>query len=117
MSLVSSRNQSRCNAPNSSVLFAGNPPTLTGLDDDMWASQLLTLMGDSVVLNFSFTGTPGYAGVERVELTMFNCPEWGIFVQDIYISPTGSAEAPITTTCTKFQTSCVSLVTVRMPYS
>ena len=34
---------SRCDAPTSSVLFYGNIPALTGLDDDMWASQLLTL--------------------------------------------------------------------------
>ena len=34
---------SRCDAPDSSVLFDGNIPTLTGLDGDMWASQLLTL--------------------------------------------------------------------------
>jgi hypothetical protein len=33
----------RCNTPTTSVLFDGNIPTLTGLDGDMWASQLLTL--------------------------------------------------------------------------
>ena len=31
-----------CNTPRSSVLFDGIP-TLTGLDGDMWATQLLTL--------------------------------------------------------------------------
>ena len=34
---------SKCEASTSSVLFDGNIPTLTGLDGDMWASQLLTL--------------------------------------------------------------------------
>ena len=37
------RDQSRCEAPTSSVLFDGRIPILTGLDGDMWASQLLTL--------------------------------------------------------------------------
>ena len=69
----------RCNAPNTTVLFDGNTPTLIG---SKWARQLLTLRGDTI-LSFSFSGTPGYAGVERIELTMFNCPEWGISVQKI----------------------------------
>ena len=78
----SSRGQIKCYTPTGSVLFDGNIPTLTGLDGDKWASQLLTLRGDTPLF-FDFTGTPGYAGVERVELTMFNCPEWGISVQQI----------------------------------
>ena len=50
--------QSRCDTPTSSVLFDGNIPTLTGLDGDMWASQLLTLRIKNVIrreIIFDFT--------------------------------------------------------------
>ena len=71
-----------CNTPTSSVLFDGNIPTLTGLDGDMWASQLLTLQitnPGEITLNF----TASLFIVESVELVMFNCPEWRISVQTI----------------------------------
>ena len=69
---------SRCEDPTSSVLFDGNIPTLTGIDGDMWASQLLTLQirnpsGIEIISDFV-----GRTGVGRVELVMFNCPESGI---------------------------------------
>ena len=59
---------SRCDVPTSSALFDGNIPTLTGLDGDMWASQLLTLQttnGREIIS--VFMGTPE---VGRVELVM-----------------------------------------------
>ncbi len=79
-----------CNEPTTSVLFDGITPTLTGLDGDMWASQLLTLYTDSLIpditdITFDFEATPGYVGVERVEVVMFNCPEWGISVDSIIL--------------------------------
>ena len=66
-----------CLRPMSSVLFDGHVPTLTGLDGDMWASQLLTIQPSTTVI-FDFTDTLGYDRVERVEVVMFNCPQWGI---------------------------------------
>ena len=75
-----------CSKPNSSVLFDGHVPTLTGLDGDMWASQLLILQTTErltlnpnalvadVIFDFSVTDTPVY----RVEVVMLNCPQWGI---------------------------------------
>ena len=63
--------------PNSGVLFDGHVPTLTGLDGDMWASQLLTIDTTQSVI-FDFTDTPGYVGIQRVEVVMFNCRQWGI---------------------------------------
>ena len=71
--------------PTSSVLFDGNVSTLTGLDGDMWASQLLTIntTANTAEITFDFTDTPDYTGVERVEVVMFNCPEWGISVRAI----------------------------------
>ena len=79
---------SRCDAPTSSVLFDGNIPTLTGLDGDMWASQLLTFqpMSTSLSLVFDFTTLAGFSRVLQYEVVMFNCPEKGIGVQTITTS-------------------------------
>ena len=70
-----------CSAPRSSVLFDGIP-TLTGLEGDMWASQLLTLSTStsSASITFDFSnptdrnGPTNYAGVSVIEVVMFNCP-------------------------------------------
>ena len=72
-------NRLTCITPTSSVLFDGNVPTLTGLDGDMWASQLLTT-ANTAEITFGFTDTPDYTGVGSVEVVMFNCPEWEISV-------------------------------------
>ena len=77
-----------CLQPTTSVLFDGRVPTLTGLDGNMWASQLLTIRRANIFTNvtFDFTDTPGYDRVERVEVVMFNCPQWGIASTDIHLS-------------------------------
>ena len=70
-----------CNAPRSSVLFDGIP-TLTGLEGDMWASQLLTLNTSTSSANITFdfsnptdrNGPTYYAGVSVIEVVTFNCP-------------------------------------------
>ena len=112
-----SSGQSECLDPTSSVLFDGNIPTLTGLDGDMWASQLLPLQshnGASQGIVSAFTNTPNYEGVERVELVMFNCPEWGIEVQNIRLLAGTSAPASrsVVGTFSPNITSCDSLVRV-----
>ena len=104
---ASFRDRSRCEVPTSSVLFDGNIPTLTGLDGDMWASQLLALQlhnPNRRDILLVFRGTPNYTGVE---LVMFNCPEWGIALDNIELwgatslggttrSPRGSFRPTIT---------------------
>ena len=82
-----------CNAPRSSVLFDGIP-TLTGLEGDMWASQLLTLntSTSSACITFDFTNTTdtigqtSYAGVSVIEVVMFNCPARGIRARSIAVN-------------------------------
>ena len=106
-----------CDAPASSVLFDGNIPTLTGLEGDMWASQLLTLQTTNQVrrnITFDFRDTPGFIGVARVELVMFNCPEWGISVQTVtlLIAPSLSGGISVVRTITPSITSCDSLVRI-----
>ena len=46
-----------CSRPTNSILFGGNVPTFTGLDGNMWASQLLTIEApdNSVKFTFYFT--------------------------------------------------------------
>ena len=106
-----------CEAPTSSVLFDDIIPTLTGLDGNMWANQLLTLQlnrpsGSEII--FDFTGMSNYEIVERVELVMFNCPEWGIAVQNIGIWRAQSISGPRNLAGAFFSTiaSCDSLVRV-----
>ena len=69
-----------CESPASSVLFDGIIPTLSGLDGDMWASQLLTLNSLTRFSELSFT-FPSTTQVQAVEVVHFNCPFWGISVQ------------------------------------
>ena len=106
-----------CLQPTSSVLFDGRVPTLTGLDGDMWASQLLTIQTTQSVTNviFDFTDTPGYDRVKRVEVVMFNCPQWGIASTDIHLSGATARGQPFNTyASTTFSslTSCDSFVRV-----
>ena len=75
-----------CNDPASSVLFDGHIPTLTGLDGDTWASQLLTIQESSVLITFDFTATPNYTGVEAVEVVSFSCLEWGMTTREIKLA-------------------------------
>ena len=72
-----------CSRP---TLFDGNVPILTGLDGDMWASQLLTIEvpGNSVEFTFHFTDTPGYARVREVEVVMFTVGTITLQRQEIF---------------------------------
>ena len=70
----------------SSVIFDGVIPTLTGLDGDTWASQLLTIRSNNTDLHSNFFNPPeGFDGLSRAELVLFNCPQWGISVQNITV--------------------------------
>ena len=106
--------QTTCQQPNSSVLFDGHIPTLTGLDGNMWASRLLTIRraNISTSVTFDFTDTPGYDRVERVEVVMFNCPQWGIASTDILFSGAIARGQPLKTISVSSLTSCDSLVRV-----
>ena len=108
-----------CFTPARSVLFDGNVPTLTGIDGDMWASRLFTIntTANTANITFDFTTTPNYTGVERVEVVMFNCPEWGISVRIISlfgaISTSGGRRfltsiSPTTTSCDSLVRVCIS---------
>ncbi len=84
-----------CNTPRSSVLFDGIP-TLTGLDGDMWATQLLTLdTSTSSSITFNFNGIANYVGVGTIEVVMFSCSMRGIGANSISIR--SSDDSPIGT--------------------
>ena len=78
-----------CSYPETSVLFDGNIPTLTGLDGDSWADQLLTLNTSNIALleeKYSiFHLTLLSVQRLRLEVVLFNCPEWGIATSRITI--------------------------------
>ena len=102
--------------PNSGVLFDGHIPTLTGLDGDMWASQLLTINTMESLTNaiFDFTDTPGYDRIERVEVVMFNCPQLIASTTIVLLGATARGQ-PFTTFASgsiSSLTSCESLVRV-----
>ena len=122
-SVSSNEFRSTCADPTSSVLFDGVIPTLTGLDGDMWASQLLTLRRQSssfarATVLFDFTDTQGYVGLSRVEVVMFNCTEREISASTITVftssSPSAEARSQILSLGIA-NTSCDSLVTVCAP--
>ena len=107
-----------CEAPATSVLFDGSIPTLSQLDGDMWASQLLTARNDratipSAQLFIDFFNQLGGVGAERVELVIFNCPEWNITVQTINIEDVIAGEVIGSLNLTL--SSCESLVKVCIP--
>ena len=81
-----------CTPPTSSFLFDGNVPIRIGLDGDIWASQLLTIntTANTAEITFDLTDTSDYTGVGRVEVVMFNCPEWRISVRAINLYDTTS---------------------------
>ncbi len=83
-----------CNTPRSSVLFDGVTPILTGLDGDMWATQLLTLnTPTSSSITFSFNGVDNYVSTGTIEVIMFSCSMRGIGANSISIR--GSDNSPI----------------------
>ena len=105
-----------CPTPATSVLFDGDIPTLTGLDGDMWASQLFTVertTGSIVALTLDFTALgQAYNGFTRVSVAIFNCPLWGIGVTsvDVLTSQRVSFEinsSPIS--CESLVTACIDV--------
>ena len=83
-SFTNSSGTLNCTDPSSSVLFDGHIPTLTGLDGEMWASQLLTMspLADRTQIAFDFSGS---INLIRVEVVMFNCPQWGIGTESLVV--------------------------------
>ena len=80
---------SACLTPTSSVLFDGVIPTLTALDENMWASQLMILYDPEfgsnnnlgIYIRTDFGDEP--VSIGRIEVTIFNCPQWGTAVEYI----------------------------------
>ena len=85
-----------CIAPRSGVLFDGIP-TLTGLEGDMWASQLLTLntSTSSASITFDFTnptdrnGPTFFTTVSVIEVVAFYCPAREIGTSNVLVSANG----------------------------
>ena len=81
---------STCSSPASSVLFDGVIPTLTALDGNTWARQLMILQraiyGDNSFQIYSSFHNTYYTWIRRVEVVLFNCPQWGTAVDKIDVA-------------------------------
>ena len=118
---------SKCSSPNSSVLFDGVIPTLTGLDGNTWARHLMILQqpmfgSSSFYIYSSFTN----ASIRRVEVVLFNCPQWGTAVDRIsigflyprfssYLSRDNIYAYPTVFSCDSFVKVCIPLDTTYIP--
>ena len=109
-SVSGNEDTSACINPTSSVLFDGVIPTLTRLNGDMWANQLFTLNGTGSTIEIAFAIT--ISQLVRVEVIMFNCPEWRISVQSISLRDNdgiviGSSDLNSITSCDSLMRLCV----------
>lgn len=121
-STLSQQGMSQCVSPyvTSSVLFNGYFPAVLSFNSSDWASQLLILQPfpkqqSELLIDWStsITRTRTAVILSKVEVVMFNCPDWGIAVESITFSvPAAGIVATIETTN---PTSCDSLVTFCFP--
>ena len=109
---------STCRYPTSSVLFDGVIPTLTALDENMWASRLMILYRPEFgSTNFRITTDFGDkpVNIRRVEVTIFNCPQWGTAVHTLYVENYVSYYYRTIATVYPTVISCDSLLKVCIP--
>lgn len=108
---------STCTEPRKSVLFDRNIPTLTGLNGNTWARDLLTLSigsaSTSITFDYNYPSRRAFY-VARIEVAMFNCPQWGISIKEVRLSLRNSQR--ILGPFYPLATSCDSLVRVCIPY-
>lgn len=75
-----------CTEPNSSVLFDNKIPTLTGLDGETWAEELLTLgFNNRLAIHLDPPKANILTETWKIVVVLFNCPQWGISVEKIVI--------------------------------
>ena len=66
-----------------------------------------------IAIDFHFRNNPNFTRVDRVEVVMFNCPQWGIGVESVSVRALETDATPIsTTTISQDVTSCNSLMKV-----
>ena len=104
-----------CYDPTSSVLFDGIIPALTGLDGDVWATQLLTLRSTSLMADpenvyraYIIAYFPNPTALSRVEVVMFNCRPWGISAPSLTINTINPDSVGIDS-CNSLVRTCVPL--------
>ena len=96
-SLISETNSEICNG--SSVLNDGILPALSGVRNDpasQWANELFTMNRsgtEEIVVSVQLPS--GNINYDRVELSVFNCPQWGIYAPQVMVYATGSLSGTI----------------------
>ena len=100
-----------CYEPKFSVLCDGIIPMLSDLDGAGWAGHLVTLRLDPSFPNPTALFTV-HREISRVEVVMFNCPQWGIAIRAIQSISVIEGEEFFYETKTVTLSSCDSLVRV-----
>ena len=91
-SLISETNNEICNG--TSVLNDGVLPALSGVSSDpasQWANELFTMNRagtDRILVSVQLPS--GNFVHDRVELSLFNCPQWGIYAPQVMVYFTSS---------------------------
>ena len=87
---MSGTNNEICNG--TSVLNDGVLPALSGVSSDpasQWANELFTMNRsgtDPIVVSVGLPVVTPAPNHNRVELTVFNCPQWGIYAPQVTVS-------------------------------
>ena len=89
-SSISGTNNEICDG--TSVLNDGILPALSGVSNDsasQWASELFTMRRsgtDQIAVSLELPSGPTH---DRVELAVFNCPQWGIYAPRVIVEIAG----------------------------
>ena len=96
-SSISETDSEICNG--TSVLNDGVLPALSGVSSDpasQWANELFTMNRSGTDrIDVSVQLPPDNINYDRVELSVFNCPQWGIYAPQVMVYATGSLNGTI----------------------
>jgi hypothetical protein len=103
-----------CSQPTTSVLFDSDiPSNISELDNTNGGHGLLTMstITTSNIIVYDFTHAPGYTGIQRMEIIMFNCREQGTAVRRISYGMSLSSQLEVNNslyTCASLVRICIS---------
>ena len=118
---MSGTNNEICNG--TSVLIDGVLPALSDVSSDpasRWANELFTMRRcrtDKINVSVQF---PANINHNRMELSVFNCPQWGIYTPQVMVYATGSLSGDnliLISDATLSEESCEYLLKFCVPFS
>ena len=96
-----------------SYLVDGNILAPLDFSDTNWARELMTVNHNGGDFDIRINFNSAYA--TRMDLVLFNCPDWGIGAMDITVETGVSQQLEVLGNFTLQNTSCDSLLTVCVP--